>query len=208
VKVSGFGWAVIGALALILLMHWFSGRGRDAELALARMREDSLRSVTDSLKAAHLADSLAAAAVTQRFADSLVIVDRRLVAARDRAARTAAAIAASSDTMIPRREVLQGFAENDSVIAVQEVKIATLAADTVAWRGRWLQAASEASSWRQVALDAQAQLSAANKRGRPRWGCAGGVTGLAGGGLTAGQGTVVGGPTVAVGLGVTCGLRL
>lgn len=206
-KISPVAWTLIGALGLALLMNWCSGRGRNAELALALVRADSLKQRTDSLEAAHVADSTAAAARTQRLADSLATMDRALGTAKDQAHRLAAASIRDTGA-VPRAQVIEALNAKDVVIAQQEAKNQTLAADTVAWRDRWLQAMREASSWHQIALDAQTELAKANKRSAPKWGCTGGVTGLAGGGLTVGQGKVVAGPTAAAGLGLTCGVHL
>lgn len=199
-------WAVAAVCAAGLAVSWCHDRGQSAERRAAMARADSLGQRSESLEAVHVADSTAAAARTQWFADSLATLDRALGTGKDQAHRLAAAIIRDTGS-VPRAQVLEALNAKDVVIAQQEAKIQTLAADTVEWRARWLGAAREVSSWRQIALDAQQQLEAANKRSAPRWGCTGGLSGLTGGGITAAAGVKIG-PTVALGLGVTCGLHL
>lgn len=202
-----WGWVFAAVLGVLVGINWCSGQRNAADRVAAIARADTLQRRADSLTAQHEADSIAAALATARLADSLTAVDRALRSATDQAHRLAAHILADTGA-VPRAEVVEALNAKDAVIAQQEVKIQMLTADTAAWRARWLGAAREASSWHQLALDAQQELERANKRSAPRWGCTGGLTGLAGGGLTVSQGQVVAGPTLAGGIGLTCGLHL
>lgn len=189
-----WGWAFAAGLAVMVVFGWCQRRGDEAERLQAVARADTLRHRSDSLEAQHVADSTAAAAQTQHLADSLATLDRALGTAQEQAHRLAAAILRDTG-LVPRAQVLEALTAKDVVIAQQEAKIQTLAADTVAWRDRWLQAMREGSSWHQIALDAQTQLARANARTKPRrLGCTGGATGMVG---------VVG--NGGLGVGVTCG---
>jgi len=196
-KLSPVAWAVIGALTLGLLMSWCDGRRGDAARAAAIARADTLEQLANALEAAHVRDSTAAAAATERLADSLAKVDRALATAKDVAHRLAAAIIRDTGA-VPRTQVVEALAAKDAVIAQQEQKIVTLVADTAAWRLRWLQAMREGVSWRQVSIAARQQLAQANQRSAPkRFGCTGGATAMVG---------LVG--TGGAGVGITCGVRL
>lgn len=196
-KRSPVAWLLVGALTLGLLMSWCDGRRGDAERAAAIARADTLEQLANALEAAHVRDSTAAAAETERLADSLAQVDRALTTAKDVAHRLAAAIIRDSGA-VPRVQVLEALAAKDAVIAQQEQKIQTLVADTAAWRLRWLQAMREGVSWRQVSIAARQQLAEANERSRPkRFGCTGGATAMVG---------LVG--TGGAGVGITCGITL
>lgn len=204
---EGWGWTLAVVFGAGLGVSWCRGRIDSAERARAVAQADTLKQRSDALEAVHVADSSAHARETARLADSLHAIDGALAIAADRAHRLAAHIIADTGAKIPRAQVLEALAAKDTLIFRQTVKITTLEADTATWRQRWLGAAREAVSWRQIALDAQTQLAAANKRSAPKWGCTAGLSGLAGGGITAAKGVNIG-PTVAAGLGVTCGLHL
>jgi hypothetical protein len=185
---------VVALLAGALVLHEHDARVRAD--AIAHQRADSLQRVSDSLVAAHVADSTAAADRTQHLADSLAAIDSTLNAVTARAAKLGAAITVNPDTMVPKRQVLAALATTDTALATQAAKILTLSADTAAWRQRWLEAVNEGGSWKRVALGAQRQLKDALKRSAPRWACVGGVG--AAGGLNG----------AAAGIGTTCGLRI
>lgn len=196
-KISGLGWALTGALALLLAINWCNGDRRDRELAAALARADSLRRVSDSLDTVREADSIIGARAVARLADSVRRAAVMVQRTRGRADSLNQALAAVADTMVPKAQALEALAAKDTVIGAQAVQIDALAADTVAWADRWASAMRAASSWRLVALKAEEQLDASNKRHTPRWGCTGGVTGMV---------AVLGGS--GGGFGVTCGRHL
>lgn len=203
---EGWGWTLAVVFGAGLGVSWCRDRVDSAERAAAVARADTLEHLSDSLAAAARADSLAHAHETARLADSLRAIDAALATAAARATRLAGDIQRDTSSRIPRAQVLAALTAKDTLLFRQAVKLVRLAADTVAWRARWLGAARDGSAWHQIALEAQTQLAAANKRSAPKWGCTAGLSALAGGGLTVGPGVAVG-PTLAVGLGASCGLH-
>ena len=187
-------WVVV---VLLVVVMFYQGTHRDAQLEAAKARADSLQQVSDSLDMTHYEDSLAAARVVERLADSVRRAEVAVRRARTRGDSLARAIATTPDTLIPKGVVLEALAAKDSVVAAQSVQIGALSADTAAWRVRWAQVSEEGRSWRIVALRAQQELSAALKRDRPRWGCTGGASATVA--LAGGSGA---------GFGVTCGRHL
>lgn len=200
-------WTLAAVCAAGLFATWCRDRSTSAERAAAVARATVLRERVDSLEAAHAADSTAAAQAVERLADSLQRLDLGLRRARGHADSLARAIAQAAGDVIPKRQALEALAAKDVLLMRQAVQLAAFAADTAAWRGRWFAAAREATAWHVIALDAQAELEQANKRSAPKWGCTAGLSGLAGGGVTVAKGVNIG-PTLAGGLGVTCGLHL
>lgn len=193
-----WSWALVALLVLVIGVQWCHDAAADAERQAALLAADSLRQRSDSLTAQHTADSLAVAQVTEHLADSLARLDRRLRTARAQTGQLAAALLARPDTLLPRAAVELVLAGKDSMIVLQEQKIITLESDTAAWRQRWLRAAREGQAWHQIALEAQTQLAAANKRSAPqRWGCTIGPTAM----LSLAGSSGFGG-------GATCGLHI
>lgn len=199
-------WTLAAVCAAGLFATWCRDRSSSAERAAAVARAAVLGQRVDSLEAAHAADSTAAAQAVERLADSLHRLDVGLARARGNADSLARAIAQGAGDVVSKRQALEALAAKDVLLMRQAVQLATLTADTTAWRARWLAAAREATAWHVIALDAQQQLEEANKRSAPRWGCTAGLSGLVGGGVTVAKGVNVG-PTLAGGLGVTCGLH-
>lgn len=195
---SSWRWALVALLCGVIGVQWCRDAAADAERQAALLAADSLRQRSDSLTRQHTADSLAVAQVTEHLADSLAHLDRRLRAARAQTGQLAAALLARPDTLLPRAAVEIVLASKDSLIVLQAEKIITLESDTAAWRQRWLRSEREREAWHQLALEAQTQLVAANKRSAPqRWGCTIGPTAMLG--LTGASG---------FGGGVTCGLHI
>jgi len=191
------------ALAVVALERRAESRAR----LEAEARAAALAARAESLAAGHVADSIAAARAVERWADSLRRLDRGAARWRARADSLGRVIAQTPGPTLPLTVARLAMAAKDTVIAQQARVIATFVLDTADWRRRWTVAEREGATARALLDTALAQLAAANRRAAPRWGCTGGLSGLAGGGVTAAKGVNVG-PTLAAGLGITCGVRL
>lgn len=178
-----------GVLALVAVLLLKSHDANVRAQALAEQRADSLATARQHLVAADSlrlhADSMARDNVT-KLGTLVTKLGTRATVANVRA-DSLAGIAHDSGA---------AYVALKAVVAAQQDQIDALEKSVAIFHALFHSADSSATAWRNLANAATAQLTASLKRAAPRLACVGGA------GVTAGLGGS------AVGLGVTCGLRI
>jgi hypothetical protein len=127
--------------------------------ALAEARADSLRVVT------HQRDSLdlLRAQLDSQAHRTITVTLTRMVENR----HVTDSLTQLKDSLVALDSLRPALAVADSIISTQRQNIVALVSALSLAQARWQAADSAAQSWRAVALNAQVQLGAANKRASP-----------------------------------------